>query len=282
MSAYLTVEQRALAAAFALGRELTLAAVPDGLVGKTLADLLRASGSARLLFVARDGQRLAEVARALAFFAPDIEALEFPAWDCLPYDRVSPHVGVVAARMATLARLAVPAGKPAIVLTTVNAALQRVPERRLVAVGSVSAVVGGDVAMDDLTGWLETNGFLRSPTVREPGEYAVRGGILDLYAAGWAEPVRLDFFGDTLESIRTFDAETQRTIEKRSRIDLVPVSEMVLTRETIGRFRERYLGLFGVADRDDQLYHAISEGRTGCRCSRSGWRRSSTTSAMRR
>jgi transcription-repair coupling factor (superfamily II helicase) len=260
-AAYLTVEQRALQAALARGRALTLAAVPDGLVGKTLADGLKASAADRLLFVARDGQRLAEVSRALAFFAPDIEALEFPAWDCLPYDRVSPHVSVVAARMATLARLSAPKGKPTIVLTTVNAALQRAPERKLVAQGAVSAVVGGDVAMDDLTAWLETNGFLRSPTVREPGEYAVRGGILDLYAAGWPEPVRLDFFGDTLESIRTFDAETQRTIEKRTRIDLVPVSEMVLTPETIGRFRERYVAIFGVADREDQLYHAVSEGR---------------------
>ena len=260
-AAYLTVEQRMLQAALARGRELTLASVPDGLVGKVLADALKASGSPRLLFVARDGQRVAEVARALAFFAPDVEVLEFPAWDCLPYDRVSPHVAIVAARMATLARLAVPGGKPAIVLTTVNAALQRTPERRLVASGSVSAVVGGDVAMDDLTGWLETNGFLRSPTVREPGEYAVRGGILDLYAAGSDAPVRLDFFGDTLDTIRTFDADTQRTIDRRERIDLVPVSEMVLTPVTIARFRERYLALFGAADREDLLYHSVSEGR---------------------
>ena len=258
---YLTPDQRALQAALGKTRSLTIAAVPDGLVAKAVADALKASGSQRLVFVARDGQRLAEVARTLAFFAPDLDVLEFPAWDCLPYDRVSPHVAVVAARMAALARLVVPPAKPTIVLTTVNAALQRVPERQGVAQGSVSAAVGGEVAMDDLVGWLETNGFLRSPTVREPGEYAVRGGILDLYAAGWEAPVRLDFFGDTLESIRTFDAETQRTVDKLQRIDLVPVSEMVLTRQSIARFRERYVALFGVADRDDQLYQAISEGR---------------------
>jgi len=258
---YLTPDQRTLQAALAGAPSVTLAAVPDGLVGKVVADALKGDGGRRLVFVARDGQRLAEVARALAFFAPDLDVVEFPAWDCLPYDRVSPHVAVVAARMAALARLAVPSPKPTLILTTVNAALQRAPERKGVAQGSVSAVVGGEVAMDDLVGWLETNGFLRSPTVREPGEYAVRGGILDLYAAGWEAPVRLDFFGDTVESIRTFDPETQRTIDKRQRIDLVPVSEMVLTRDTIARFRERYVALFGVADRDDQLYASVSEGR---------------------
>jgi transcription-repair coupling factor (superfamily II helicase) len=243
------------------GGEVTLAAVPDGLAGRALAEVLAASGGTRLLFVARDGQRLAEVQRTLAFFAPTIEVLEFPAWDCLPYDRVSPLNAIVARRMATLARLAENADRPQVVLTTVNAVLQRVPTRDVVTAGSMSAVVGRDFAITDLTAWLERNGFLRAPTVREPGEYAVRGGILDLYAAGSDAPVRLDFWGDTLESIRTFDADTQRTVDKRDRIDLVPVGEMTLAPESIARFRERYLALFGAADREDLLYHAVSEGR---------------------
>jgi transcription-repair coupling factor (superfamily II helicase) len=252
---------RTIGEALKRGGEVTLAAVPDGLAGKALADVLAASGGARLLFVARDGQRLAEVQRGLAFFAPAIEVLEFPAWDCLPYDRVSPLNAIVARRMATLARLAEKAAGPQIVLTTVNAVLQRVPTRDVVTAGSMSAVVGRDFPIADLTAWLERNGFLRAPTVREPGEYAVRGGILDLYAAGTDAPVRLDFWGDTLESIRTFDADTQRTIDKRDRIDLVPVGEMTLTPDSIARFRERYLALFGAADREDLLYHAVSEGR---------------------
>jgi transcription-repair coupling factor (superfamily II helicase) len=227
----------ALAAVFRHKGEGTLAAVPDGMAGKALADVLHATGADRLLFVARDGQRLSEVERTIRFFAPDVDVLEFPAWDCLPYDRVSPHATIVARRMATLARLTAPLARPTIILTTVIAALQRLPQRELIARGTISAAVGGDIDMNDLIGWLEVNGFLRTPTVREPGEYAVRGGILDLYAAGFEAPVRLDFFGTTLESIRTFDADTQRTIDKVPRIDLVPVSEMVLTTETIALFR---------------------------------------------
>ena len=237
-----------------------LASVPDGLIGRALADLAAAAGR-RVAFIARDGQRLAEVERIIRFFAPAMEVIEFPAWDCLPYDRASPHSAVVARRMAALARLGEPVGGPAILLTTVNAALQRVPPRSFVARGSLSIATGNQIGMDTIVRWLEDNGFLRSPTVREPGEYAVRGGILDLYAAGAGEPVRLDFFGDTLESIRTFDADSQRTVATRARIDLVPANEMQLSRETIARFREGYVARFGAAGRGDLLYQSVSEGR---------------------
>jgi transcription-repair coupling factor (superfamily II helicase) len=245
--------------AFKRGPAIRVASVPDGLTGKVLGEL--AAGAGRLVFVARDGQRLAEVERTLRFFAPEVEPLDFPAWDCLPYDRASPHPAIVARRMATLARLAERDKGPAVVLTTVNAVLQRVPSVDFVARGSLSAKAGSQMPMASLVRWLEENGFLRSSTVREPGEYAVRGGILDLYAAGSAAPVRLDFFGDTIETIRTFDVETQRTIAGEARIDLVPAGEMSLLPETIARFRQAYVALFGAAGRDDLLYAAVSEGR---------------------
>ncbi len=110
-------------------------------------------------------------------------------------------------------------------------------------------------------GWLEHNGYNRTSTVRESGEYAVRGGILDLFPAGLDQPVRLDFFGDTLESIRTFDAESQRTLMDMRGLDLMPVSEFQLTTETIRRFRMGYVAAFGAPRRDDALYEAVSEGR---------------------
>ncbi len=254
-------EAARIRAAMQPGRAVTISSVPDGYVGKALADLAAAVEAKPLVFIARDGQRLAQIERTLAFFAPQIALLDFLAWDCLPYDRVSPHPGVVARRMATLSQLVRKPEKPTIVMTTINAVLQRVPSRKFVAQGSLSAASGNQIRMDDLVRWLEGNGFLRSATVREAGEYAVRGGILDLFAAGAEAPFRLDFFGDTLESIRTFDPETQRTIATQKRIDLVPASEMVLTPETIARFRERYISMFGASDRDDLLYHTVSEGR---------------------
>ncbi len=261
------------------GRALLLAGIADGAEGLVLADLARSitagatAPAISLAVICRDGTRMASLARALAFFAPDIEVLEFPAWDCLPYDRVSPHPGVVAQRVAALARLAREKNqkkakkekkgreRAAVVLTTVNAVLQRVPPREIVARQSLSAAPGNLLPMAGVTQWLELNGFNRAATVREAGDYAVRGGILDLFAPGMDAPVRLDFFGDTLESIRSFDPETQRTTEELRALDLVPMAEFQITPETIRLFRTGYVAAFGAAGPDDVLYEAVSEGR---------------------
>src|SRR6266581_2769610 len=158
-------------------------------------------------------------------------------------------------RMTALSRLAHLKGheRASVLLTTINAALQRVPAKSLVATQSLSAVPGQIIDMAGITGWLELNGFARASTVREAGDYAVRGGIIDLFAPGMAEPVRLDFFGDTLETIRTFDPETQRTTDQLHALNLVPVSEFQLTSETIRRFRLGYVAAFGAPGPDDVL-----------------------------
>jgi transcription-repair coupling factor (superfamily II helicase) len=251
------------------GRPLTLMGVADGAQGLVIADLARAlaarpeAPAVSLVVLCRDGPRMAALGRALGFFAPDVTVLEFPAWDCLPYDRVSPHAAFVAQRMTALSRLARVKGRdrPSVLLTSINAALQRVPARKFVAGQSLSVAPGNVVAMDGVTAWLELNGFVRASTVREPGDYAVRGGIIDLYAPGTAEPVRLDFFGDALETIRSFDPESQRTTGQLRGLDLVPVAEFQLTTDTIKRFRLGYVEAFGAPTPDDLLYHAVSEGR---------------------
>jgi len=248
-------------------RSTVLSGVPDGFDGKVVADiaaLAAREGRGELLVVARDGNRMADLEQAIRFFAPDLPTLSFPAWDCMPYDRVSPNAAVVSRRMAALAELATrdpKKGGTLVVLTTVNAIVQRVPQRDAIARASLSIATGNQLVMEKLILWLEDNGFLRTSTVREAGEYAVRGGIVDLFAAGQGEPVRVDFFGDTIDSIRTFDVESQRTLAQKKRLDLVPMSEVVLTAENIARFRAGYLALFGASDRDDILYQSVSEGR---------------------
>ncbi|MCU4180045.1 transcription-repair coupling factor [Bosea sp. BH3] len=250
------------------GDKPTLAGVPDGFDAVVLADLTRArakkaEGSAMLVFIARDGQRLQVLENALQFVAPDIEVMSFPAWDCQPYDRVSPAPSIVAHRMTTLSRLAKTKSgdRPRLLLTTVNAALQRVPAFGKVASESFSAAPGNMVDIEELARWLDINGYLRTSTVRETGEFAVRGGIVDLFPPGMPAPIRLDFFGDTLESIRTFDPETQRTTGQMRGLDLVPMSEAQMTSESIRRFRQSYIATFGTPGRDDTLYEAVSEGR---------------------
>src|SRR5262249_47216421 len=159
------------------GRVLTLANVADGAEGLVLADLARAiatrpgAPAVSLAVVCRDGPRMAQLSRALKFFAPDIVLLGFPAWDCQPYDRVSPHGGIVAQRLTRLSRLARLKGHdgPSILLTTVNAAVQRVPAKELVAAQALSARPGNVLRMDEIVRWLDLNGFVRASTVREPG-----------------------------------------------------------------------------------------------------------------
>ncbi|KAB7783257.1 transcription-repair coupling factor [Methylorubrum populi] len=251
------------------GDSPTLASVPDGFDALVAADLARAlsstfEGPAVLVHVARDSGRSNAFQNALKFVAPEIEAMSFPAWDCQPYDRVSPNAAIAAQRMTALSRLTRSRSseeKPRILCTTVNALVQRVPPRARVAVETFSAAIGNVVPMDKVVAWVEANGFLRTGTVRDTGEYAVRGGILDLSPPGLPNPIRLDFFGDTLESIRAFDPETQRTVGSLRSLDLVPMSEVQLTTETIRRFRQGYLSSFGAATRDDRLYETVSEGR---------------------
>ncbi len=240
---------------------LTIGNVPSGTEAFLLADMARQGTP--VAYVLSDGQRVADLEQMLGFVAPDIPVLSLPAWDCLPYDRVSPSAHVSARRLATLSGLIHHQKKPhpAIVLVTVNAMLQKMAPRDVIESLAFSAKPGNQIRMEDIAARLERNGFDRVATVREVGEFALRGGILDVFVPGTDEPVRLDFFGDTLESIRTFDPASQRTIGQARSLDLNPMSEVTLTPDTISRFRKNYLSLFGAATRDDALYQAVSEGR---------------------
>ena len=163
---------------------VTLAGVPDGAESYALARLLAESrdDGLALVFIARDATRMAMVSEALAFFEPDVEILQLPAWDCLPYDRVSPNPAISARRLLALGQLArgIPEGRKTVLMTTLNAAVQRMPERGFMAAQTFSMAPGNQVDMTAISNWMEMNGFSRTPTVRETGEYAVRGGIIDL------------------------------------------------------------------------------------------------------
>lgn len=237
-----------------------LSGAPEGYDAKLLAKEL-AKGRP-VIHVARDDRRLEAMRAALAFFDPQAVVLTFPAWDCLPYDRVSPNPEISAARMATLATLAsgVITG-PFVLLTTLAAATQRVPARGLVAGSSFSARVGQRIDETALKEFLVRMGFSPVSTVSEPGDYAVRGGIIDIYPPGEGGPVRLDLFGDVLDGARRFDPANQRTTEKLSQIDFAPVSEVILDPASITRFRQNYRIEFGAGGTDDPLYEAVSAGR---------------------
>lgn len=245
----------------------TIFGAPEGhdarILAKRARDLSREDKV--LVHVAMDEGRMAELADLLAFFAPDVKIIQFPAWDCLPYDRVSPNTEIVAQRAAALSAL-IGWGQeieryPRLLLTSVNAMVQRVTPREAFAGASFIAKVGTSIDVDALLTFLTRSGYTRTETVREHGEFAQRGGIIDLFPSGYEEPLRLDLFGDKLDGMKTFDPVTQRSERKVEHFELCPVTEFLLDEDSISRFRASYRDLFGVVRSDDPLYEAVSNGR---------------------
>lgn len=216
-----------------------------------------------IVYVVRDGTKLADLQQVLNFIEPNLPVLQFPAWDCLPYDRVSPGISVTAGRLSALAHMANLRQKPhaAIILTTANAIMQKLPPRKMIESQVIHVRVGQSMNMGHLIQSLERNGFERVTVVKDVGEFAVRGGILDVFSPVEVEPLRLDFFGDTLETIRVFDSETQRTTSKRTELLLHSMSEVVLTPDLISRFKSNYIRTFGISQKNNMLYEALSQGR---------------------
>ncbi|MGQ0741245.1 MAG: transcription-repair coupling factor [Alphaproteobacteria bacterium] len=247
----------------AIAREegrLTVTGAPEGYDAYIAIEAARRR-KALVVFVAADDAGANGALEAARFFAPQLPLHYFPAWDCLPYDRVSPRPDIEGSRLATLARL-VSRGeeKPELVVSTVNALLQRVPPRECITGSSFVARAGTEVDLNSLTAFLTRNGYVRTGTVREPGDCALRGGIVDLWPPGTNGPLRLDFFGSELEGIRTFDAASQVSTGRIEEIELLPASEAPLDAESISRFRSGYIAAFGPAG-DDPLYEAVSAGR---------------------
>ncbi len=262
------VLKSAPAAAAKVQRKLeTLTGVPEGydgfVLGQLAAEASAAGGQASaILHIARDDRRLDQLETALAFFAPTVKVISLPAWDTVPYDRIGPNPDIIAKRITALALLAAGQRKePTVVLTTVNAALQRVPPRAFIKQALRQIAPGQRIDRTQLIERFSLAGFVRSGTVMEPGEFAVRGSLIDIFPPGRQSPVRLDFFDDTLESIKSFDPETQRTAKIVQRLLLTPMSELSYGEAAASRFRQAYIAIFGTANSGDPLYEAVTAGQ---------------------
>jgi transcription-repair coupling factor (superfamily II helicase) len=239
---------------------LTISRAADGFLPLLLADLARASDK-RLVYVATDDAAMQAVADAAPFFAPDLVVHRFPAWDCLPYDRAGPSMRVSADRLATLSALQAAPKRGELILTTVAAVTQRTLTPFRVRQLATTLGPGMRIDRDALAELLVSNGFSRVDTVADQGEFAVRGGIVDLFPAGEETGLRVDFFGDEIESIRRFDPADQRSLGPAKALQLLPAAETLLDQDTIKRFRSAYREIFGAQATGDPLYQAVSEGR---------------------
>ena len=239
---------------------LTLAQVARGAQPLVMADLARAS-KGRAVFIAPDDSAMRAIVDAAAFFAPELEVIEFPAWDSLPYDRASPALSISARRLSALFRLQAGKAKAQLVVTTANAVLQRVLSPFRIRESVREFKPGMEIGRESLGLLLQKQGYGRTDTVIDKGEYAVRGSIVDIFPSGMDESLRLDFFGDELESLRTFDPNTQMSTGRLDSHLLLPASEALLDEDSIKRFRSRYREMFGANATQDPLYEAVSDGR---------------------
>ena len=244
---------------------LTLAGVPSGFLPWLAADLARAAHgrtkSRRAVVIAADEAAMRALADTVPAFAPEVEVLTFPAWDCLPYDRASPALRVMAERLATMNALQARRDGPQLLIATANAATQRVLTPFRVRQLTRRLSEGERIDRESLIGQLNALGYHRADAVAEAGEYAVRGSLIDLFPAGESSALRLDFFGDEIESLRRFDPADQRSTDRAKAFTLMPASEALLDEASIKRFRSGYRETFGAAATQDPLYQSVSEGR---------------------
>ena len=236
---------------------LVVIGAPEGVDAAALSEAARLRGGVTL-FVARDETRASQFEAAARFFAPELATLRLPAWDTLPYDRISPAAAVGAQRCAALTQLARrgESDAPLLVIATASAVAQRVPPRGRMGEAALLAEAGEEASMEVFEGYFGVNGYNRASTVRAPGEFAVRGGLIDVFPPGAPEPLRFDFFGDTLETIRSFDPETQISKAKHKQALLTPVSEVLMDELTVLQFRRRFNQAFGAVT--DPLYDSVS------------------------
>ncbi len=211
-----------------------------------------------ICIIAEDDRDLEEILSLITFIAPRRSVEIFPAWDTRPFDRISPHKNIAAKRASTLAKLA--NGDCDILLTSQNAIAQKVPTSAIMRESALEIKLGHILNLDGLHKFSLNSGYNLVPVVRAAGEYAVRGGIVDIFPAGFDRPVRIDLFGDVIDNMRFFDPDIQRSQEKAQNFILTSPSELILNEESTSRFRDRYRNLVGVPSKDDPFYEAVSAG----------------------
>ena len=233
--------------------------LPGAALSLAVAEAASAAKRFTLLLTA-DSQSAERLQEELAFFAPDLPVLHFPDWETLPYDVFSPHQDIISQRIATLYRL--PEIKHGVLVVPIATALHRLAPTRFLLGSGLLLDVGQKLDVEEMRARLEAAGYRCVDTVYEHGEFAVRGALIDLFPMGSESPYRIDLFDDEIETLRTFDPETQRSIDKVESIRLLPAREFPLEKKAVTDFRGRFRERFDVDFRRCPIYQDLSTGIT--------------------
>ncbi len=212
-----------------------------------------------VLAIVPDSQTALRLEMELRFFSGGgLDILAFPDWETLPYDSFSPHQDILSQRLATLYRL--PQRRRGVLVVPVATLMQRLAPRDYLDRYALLLGVGERLDLDAFRQRLEAAGYVCVSQVVERGEFAVRGSILDLFPMGAARPCRIELFDDQVESIRDFDPETQLSIAKMERIELLPAREFALDKDSVTRFRQAWRRQFEGDPQRSLVYREVSEG----------------------
>ena len=216
-----------------------------------------------IIHISRDDVELKREAIGLSIFAPDIEIYRLPAWDCLPYDRLSPHGDIIGERISTLIQLASQntQEKKVVILLTINSFLQKLPPKPFFKNASLILKRGNNHKLSEISSFFNNCGFNRTNTVREYGEFAIRGDIVDIFPDPASYPYRIDFFGEEIEKIRHFDQSSQLGLNEVEQLTLNPAAEYSLSENAVTSFRKKYVKLFGANASRDQIYEEVTAGK---------------------
>ncbi len=212
------------------------------------------------LLLTADSQSAERLQEELSFFAPELPVLHFPDWETLPYDQFSPHQDIISQRIATLYRL--PQIKHGVLVVPIATALHRLAPTRFLLGSGLVLDVGQKLDVEEMRARLEAAGYRCVDTVYEHGEFAVRGALIDLFPMGSETPYRIDLFDDEIETLRTFDPETQRSVDKVESIRLLPAREFPLEKKAVTDFRGRFRERFDVDFRRCPIYQDLASGIT--------------------
>lgn len=246
-----------------INKSCVLTKVPAGAQGFLTAEISKNFKENDLIFIAKDDAQIEEIKEQLSFFAPHLPTLIFPAWDCLPFDRASPKPLISSARIKVLHRLLNRAeNQNFLIITSINAILQKVISSSEIASSGLFLQVGGKISIEKIAQFLTLKGYQKEINANDVGQFALRGSIVDIVVQEAMEIVgyRLDFFGEEIESIKVFDPITQISAENLRQIEILPNSEVVLNEKTIENFRKNYRQNFGIS-LSNNFYNAISAGR---------------------
>jgi len=247
-----------------LNQSSILIKTPEDAHGFLAAEISRNFSDSDFVFIASNDAEMEIIHKQINFFAPNLEVLNFYAWDCLPYDRASPKHLILANRIKTLYRLATrKEGQKFFIITSVNALLQKTVAPSQIKDLGIYLQIGSKISLPEIAEFLTAKGYNREVCANNVGDFAVRGGIVDIVMQQAADLIgyRVDFFGNEVESIKVFDPITQITQESVKSLEILPASEVIMSKKTVENFRQKYRTAFG-ASIDDQLYSAISDMRT--------------------